>query len=438
MTTRQEAEKYLEKFIPKSIEQKFPADHGLKRASYLLELLDNPQEKFRTVHVAGTSGKGTTALTISLLLISHGKNTGLHLSPHLEDVRERMMLNNSFISDEKFLTYLGPVLNAAEKCTKNFDAPSYFEVLTSLAFYVFAGEKVDIAVVETGMGGTFDATNTIKRQDKVCVITRIGKDHTNILGKTLKEIASQKAGIIQERNRAIVLSASATKSVFLKRACEKKADITFLTKDNVQNIQPQSTGSTFDFRTKNISLKELSLSLLGRHQVENASLALLTTEEILKLEEKKVRKALNNIRFKGRMDVLKKNNKTIIIDGAHNEQKMKALVGAIKEAYPKQKFTTIVAVKRGKDLTVLLRLLHDITDTLITTSYFKDNQDLLHIAHDSSFVAQIAKREGFKKVLITSSPTEAIKIAMMKKKNNYVLTTGSLYYLQDIYKYLEE
>ena len=432
--TRQEAEKYLEKYIPSTVKLHFPARLGLTRAEKLLSLLKNPQEQYQTIHIAGTSGKGTTAFLTSQLLTHSNKRVGLHLSPHLEDIRERMIINGQLISDQKFLAYLEPVLKAAEECEQQLSKPSYFEVLTALAMFVFAKEKVDIAVIETGMGGTYDATNTVKREDKIAVITRIGHDHTNILGNTLEKISSHKAGIIQHGNTVFALKSPYTDKVFQRRADEKNANLTLLDKKNIKNIRTSTTGTTLDFNFHNHSFKDIEVSLLGAHQAENLSLALASTLTASKITEEELRTTLKNIHFKGRIDLLKIEDKTIIIDGAHNKQKIKALTQTLKSSFPNQKFTVVLAIKQGKSLNDMLKLLLPLTETLITTTFFKNTHDLIHIAHDANTLTKKARALNFPRIITTNTTEEALTKAL-KQKNKYILTTGSLYYLQDVYNF---
>lgn len=430
INTIRQAEKYLEQFIPSSTKQKFPARLGLKRTERLLDLLNNPQEKTKIIHIAGTSGKGTTAFITSTILIAHGKKTGLHLSPHLEDIRERFLINNKKIDEKIFIKYFKNIIPYVEECTKTFSKPTYFEVLTALAFYIFEKEKVDYAVVETGMGGTFDATNTIKNPGKIAVITRIGHDHTNILGKTLTEIAAQKAGIIQSKNTAIILKQNRTESVFHNRADEQNAKLKIVDTNTVKTTSFTENGTTFKYRNNTFHL-----GLIGKHQVENTLLALSAVEEILTPDPKITKKALKNISFKGRLDIQKKNGASIVIDGAHNVQKTKSLTYALQQAFPGQKFTVILAIKKGKDAKKILKVLKPLTNQLITTTYFKHHQDLIHIAHDAQSLTNMAKKEGFKKITTTNTPEQALK-TFWKSRSNLGLATGSLYYLNEVYKAL--
>ena len=237
-----EAEKYLYSTIPSSYTKKFPGSVGLSRTKKLLESLGNPQEKVNVIHIAGTSGKGSTATMISFILKEKGYKVGLTLSPHVVDIRERVQINNKFLTKEKFTSYLNEIVPFIKKINKQKKGEiTYFEVLQVMAYYIFNKEKVDYAVIETGMGGTYDATNTVSNTDKICVITRIGLDHTNILGTNLTDIAKQKAGIIQKGNEVFALKQTKNiNNVFRKRA--KKVGAKLILVETNKNIKTSLKG----------------------------------------------------------------------------------------------------------------------------------------------------------------------------------------------------
>src|SRR3989344_4068481 len=192
--TYQQAVKYLEKYIPTS-SKKHPGILGIERMRMLVDLLSNPQNSYKTIHVGGTSGKGSTSTLIASIL-SMKLKTGLHTSPHLEKVNERISIDRKDISNKDFVELLNEIKPAVEKMEKeSIGAPSYFEIITAMAFFYFRKEKVDIAVIEVGMGGKFDATNVV--ESEVAVLTNVGLDHTDVLGETVEEIATDKAGIIK-------------------------------------------------------------------------------------------------------------------------------------------------------------------------------------------------------------------------------------------------
>src|SRR5688572_622401 len=196
--TLADAETALRAYIPSApLKDRYTLD----RMQALLAFLGDPQEKLRVVHIAGTSGKTSAAYFVRGLLQASGARTGLTISPHMVSLAERVQIAGAPVSDAAFVQYIHDFLPLVEKSGLQ---PSYFEIIIALAFWVFAHEDVDFAVIETGLGGLLDATNTVRRADKVCVITDIGLDHTDILGETIPEIAAQKAGIIQPGNIVVV------------------------------------------------------------------------------------------------------------------------------------------------------------------------------------------------------------------------------------------
>jgi len=296
--TFQQAENYLNQYIGKGFKYIFQGEAGLERVKKFYKLLGNPQEKIKIIHVAGTSGKSSTCYLISSLLASQGFKVALTLSPHLVDVCERVQINNKKISKKEFVFYLNKIIPF-------INGPlSYFEIMVGLAFYVFADKKVDYAVIETGLGGLYDSTNVISRSDKLSVITKIGLDHTNVLGKTIDKIAFQKAMIINKNSQAISIYQNPKVEKIIREVVEKKqAKIIFANKNNYK------------------------LNLIGDYQKENASLALaavsyLSQRDGFKLNNEKIKKIFDTANFPGRFDVKKIENKTIIFDGAHNPQKM--------------------------------------------------------------------------------------------------------------------
>ena len=200
ITIYQQAVKYLESFIGKvryRIDPEFLKRHDpLERMRVLLSLLGSPQDKFSSVLVGGTSGKGSTTYLISHILVSSGYKTGLTISPHLQKINERLQINGKSISNEKFTEIVGSIVDTIELMKgMSVGAPSYFEILIAMAFLYFAQNQVDIAVVEVGMGGEYDATNTL--YPLVAVLTNVSLDHTNVLGGTVQKIAKTKTGIIK-------------------------------------------------------------------------------------------------------------------------------------------------------------------------------------------------------------------------------------------------
>jgi dihydrofolate synthase/folylpolyglutamate synthase len=318
MTTIKQAENYLFSFLPKEVQYKFPGDFGLKRTKYLLSLLDSPQEKIKVVHIAGTSGKGSTAFYLSKLLHSHGKKVGLHLSPHLVDIRERFQINNNLISEQTFCEYLNELQPALQKIEhSSFGKPTYFEVTVALAYYTFWKEQVDYAVIETGLGGLYDGTNVVDNPSKVAVITRIGHDHMEVLGKTLAKIAFQKAGIIHPGNAVITIKQHKNAlSVIQKRA--KAMQSKLIIAHHLSGVQLQTTAL--------YQLENASLSF--------ATLAFLSKRDGFAISKENVRTVLEKSQFSGRMETITYKKRKVVLDGAHNPQKMSAFLKSLKKQFP--------------------------------------------------------------------------------------------------------
>ena len=434
----EEALKYLEGFIGKVV-FKVPAKQDLKsydpleRMRIVLSLLGNPQDKFKSVLVGGTSGKGSTAYLISHILTTAGYKTGLTLSPHLQKVNERLQINNQPISDEKFVKLLkSSILPSIRQMFKmEIGEPSYFEILIGMAFKYFEEEKVDIAIVEVGMGGEFDATNTLN--PLIAVLTNVGLDHTNVLGNTVEKIAKTKAGIIKNEDlrfklkeynhqsliinrKPSVVVAGVTQQSVIKivedRCRVVGAKLNLLWRDFGYKIKKETTyGINFDFISHEETLEDLRLSLVGQYQAENASLSIRAVLELRKLgftiSDNAIRKALSTAFFAGRFEIIPvvgsqssvvsnksvgrqsigpktdelktgkpksenrkpKTDNRIILDGAHNPTKMKEFLKNLKKLFPKERKIFIVGFKFDKDIKKMLKQIIKVADEIIVTEF---------------------------------------------------------------------
>jgi len=356
---------WLESFIPQVYSKE---NLGLERIEYLLKLLGNPQEKFKSIHIAGTSGKGSTAYyTARLLKESKSKRVkvGLHLSPHLVDIRERMQIfkDEGLMPMDKFVNLFNQVAQVVEKIKKEKSGltPSYFEILVAASFLYFAKEKVDWAVVEVGLGGRLDATNVLR--PKVCVITNVGLDHTDILGRSIEKIAFEKAGIIKKQVPVITAAQGKALKVIEKVAKDKKAP---LIKIDVQRPEKSLNLDIFSNITKPIDI----LRYLPKNLVlENVLLAITTISTLgFKLDSIFIKKAFT-AGFAGRFEEI---DKGVILDGAHNPQKIRFLIKMIKKQLTtnnlqmtnkksnvsgQMSIVLIIAFKKGKEWKKMLDLL---------------------------------------------------------------------------------
>ncbi|MDO8497561.1 MAG: Mur ligase family protein [bacterium] len=436
-----EAIDYLYSYIPHGLKYKFPGDLGLRRTKYLLILLGEPQNKLRVIHVAGTSGKGSTCHLIYNILQSQGFKVGFHVSPHLNDLRERFQINNTLIPIEEFCQYLNEVIPFVEKMKDTeFGLPTYFEMIVAFAYYVFYKKRVEYVVMETGLGGLYDATNVVDREDKIAVITRIGHDHTEILGKTLDKIAFQKAGIIYSRNTVITIQQSPkVLKVIQTEANKKQAKFYIIRPKNISHTtlipQPQ-----FDFHFFDYTLSGIKLGLLGSFQIENASLALgvillLSRKDNFTVDVDRLKHSLRTSLFPGRMQIVKSKGQTIVIDGAHNPQKMKMFIQNLKIYFPDQKYTFLIAFKRGKDYKPMLKYILPEAKKIIITSFFNESQGLRILAEDPLVIAKILEKLHFKNYIIIPDTFSALE-ELYKDTSPIKVITGSLYLIGEVYSKL--
>ena len=445
-------------YIPKNNTQKYSADWGLGRTKKLLELAGNPQEKLKVIHIAGTSGKGSTAFLTSRILTSQGFKVGLNVSPFLVDFREAFEVDGSFLQAQKVIDYFVEFKGFVDALETTLDElgqvwgrPTYFEILSSFAYFVFAQEKVDYAVVEVGLGGLFDCSNTVSRCDKICVINKIGFDHVEILGGTIEEIAFQKAGIIQPTNQVITIDQDYPEAlqVIKNEAKLKQSNLSIIESQNILNYSQNGLLQNFDFKFEDFFVKDIQLGLMGNFQVLNCSLALavlykLSIRDIFEIDQAKLKKTLLDSRFKGRMELLefkyKNSTHNLLFDGAHNEQKMQALISNLKQIYPEKKFDFLVAFSSTKDLLKMLEQITALANS-ITVSQFSlvKTQAISKQSYSTVEVEQGLKELNFNNYSLEENIQAALQSALENQKSDQILViTGSLYFLSFIYKELEK
>jgi dihydrofolate synthase / folylpolyglutamate synthase len=322
---------------------------GLHRTLAMMEVLGNPHAQYPSIHIAGTNGKGSVAAMSESILREAGFVTGLYTSPHLVRVEERIRINGVQISPQSFSTLATRVRNAEERLIekKAMDRPlTTFEFLTCCAFLQFARQKVDIAIIEVGLGGKLDATNII--EPLVSVITGIALDHQNYLGRTIGKIAAEKAGIIKSGIPVISGCCDpAAQSVIRKRANAAKTALYEIDEDfTIQNISERGGLHQFDLRTPNRLYKNLKLSLAGEHQTRNAALAVLAIEslELFLVKENDIRRGLANTRWAGRLDEYRSVRRTLL-DGAHNPEAAQLLRKYLQRRKPAEIHMVFGAVR---------------------------------------------------------------------------------------------
>jgi dihydrofolate synthase/folylpolyglutamate synthase len=316
--------------------------YDLRNMETLMERLGNPHESFRSALVTGTNGKGSVAAFLAAMQ----PNAGLYTSPHLVRVNERIRIGTSEISDDDLNALHAEVKRAADKKGLLYP-PSYFEMMTAIAFLYFRG-RTDFAVLEVGMGGRLDATNVV-HQD-VSVITNVGLDHQEFLGSTLEEIAAEKAGIIKSKE-PVVVGPDVENDVIRERAGEKL----FMTRPIQKAARPLGNGLySIDVVTPIRQYRNLRPKLAGRHQIDNAVIA-IRAAECLKWRHDHIERGINNAVWPGRLERIE-GNPSYLLDGAHNEPATRALAGFLQEHYPKG-VVMVFACMADKNFETMLHLL---------------------------------------------------------------------------------
>jgi len=346
----------------------------LDRMAALLKKLGDPQTQFRSVHVAGTKGKGSTCAILETTLRSCGYTVGLYSSPHLTDVRERIQINGQMIPHPAFTAALQLVSDAAGKLPARLGSITYFEALTAMAFVRFAEQAVDLAVIETGLGGRLDATNLITPE--VSVITAVGLDHTQILGDTPEKIAVEKAGIIKENVPAITLSQQGeVNAVLAAAAAEKNTEVRVLGSDIDFSYRFESSAklgphTCVCLTTPRIAFEHVSVPLPGEHQALNCGLAMAALDQLrergFELDETTMIESLEGVVLPGRMEHIAVSPR-VLIDGAHNPDSLRALMRSIGAHVPYDSMVVLFGCAEDKDIDGLLRELSLGADKIIFT-----------------------------------------------------------------------
>jgi dihydrofolate synthase/folylpolyglutamate synthase len=403
-------------FIP-SVAQVTGRDITLTRMWPMMAIIGNPQKKLKIIHLAGTSGKTSTAYFLAALLRTTGKKVGLHVSPHIDKLTERFQFNGLPISDELFCEELGIFLDIIHE---HHLKPTYFELHIAFAYWFFVRQEVDYAVIETGMGGLHDGTNVAKNPDKICVITDIGIDHTKYLGTTLKQIAFQKAGIIHPHNLVYMYTqAPEIMKVVTAKCTETSALLTTTTEQD----QKQECSDLLDETMPLYQQRNWMLAyFVFRHLQARGNFSMPAIHKITKTQ---------HLQVPARMDIKQlSSGQTLVMDGAHNEQKMKAFVRSFQATFPGKKAALLLSLKQEKDYKMVVDVLLPITNEIIVST-FETSQELPVVSMDPKQLADYCRQQGVEKVTVQSDHHRAYQ-SLLSSNQDILVITGSFYLLYQI------
>lgn len=410
----------IQEWLKKS--ESIPRKHGLYRMEAILEALGNPERELKSIHIAGTNGKGSTAAMVTAFAKAHGLRVGTFTSPHMDSIRERIQLDGVPLGEEPFWQAASVIKEVESRLLEEWGAFNYFEILTAMMFFVFQQEAVDLAIIEVGIGGLLDNTNV--GHPLVSVITTIGLDHQDLLGSTLEEITAQKAGIIKS-GQQVVVGPVTRKCLDVIRgiASEKGATVQAFGEDF------SLVEDSYQDAELTISLEQLALK--GAFQKENATVAIRAFRSWMEATGRSVQPecieaALRVVSWPGRMEVLQA-TPLVIIDGAHNLPAIERLVQNMTARVDKKQTLLFSALTRKDSQQMLLRLQEALPDVNIILTSFHPSRGLSIARSDVEAYLdsrKISYEESFEDVID--------RFASSTDDKSELWVTGSLYFIAEV------
>lgn len=408
---------------------------GLENIEKLLAALGNPDRKFLKVQVAGTNGKGSTCAFLDAMCVAAGVETGLTTSPHLISITERIKIGGAEIGETDFARHAEIVRETSEKLVRTGEfenVPTFFEQMTAIALNYFAEQKIELAILETGLGGRFDAMTAARAE--IVAVTPIDFDHQEILGDTLAKIAAEKAAIIRPNTRVVLAQQPFDAKNVLRAVCAELGVVPKQIGKAAEILGTDADGKlVVNLSTDVRKYERVHLNLLGKHQIVNAATAVLLAEMLcetgFQISAENIREGLQTAVHKGRLEFFK----GILFDGAHNVGGARALKDYLDE-FVEKSVTMIFGAMRDKDLREIGEVLFPRAEFLIFTE--PDNERAMKTADLMKFVPENFDRQ---KVFQTKNVGEALRIAAeISTDENLICVTGSLYLVGEAQRLLTE
>ncbi|WP_141603891.1 bifunctional folylpolyglutamate synthase/dihydrofolate synthase [Terrilactibacillus laevilacticus] len=413
--------------------------HGIKpgteRMKWVLEKLDHPERKMKTIHVGGTNGKGSTVSFLRHIYQAAGYKVGTFISPYITCFNERLMINGDYISDEDLIKATDIIYPYVQELDQSdLGAPTEFEVVTMISFVYFGILKpCDLVIYEVGLGGRLDSTNVI--HPLVSVITNVGMDHMAQLGHTITEIAYEKAGIIKE-GVAVVTSAEDEEAiqVIQDKAFEQKADLFLIGREfRTDKISHSYLEEILTFYSNLGDYRNIRIRMRGEHQIKNASLALmvvtyLNSKHHFYVNEENLRQGMLNTSWPGRFEMISE-NPLILIDGAHNIQGTEALVKALKRYYSHYRIHTIYSALKDKQYRDMIHDIESVSESIIFTTFDYPRAETAERLYQCS---------SHPVKCINNDWKASIQESVQKiEKGSVLLITGSLYFISQVRQFMK-
>ena len=404
-------------------------DFTVENVAFLLEKLNNPQDRIKTIHISGTNGKGSLVFYLENALFFNNYKVGTFTSPYMTDINDSIEINGQKISNEDYenvLAKIYPIVLEMDKINKYVTG---FEIQVAAAFLYFYEKKVDVAIIEVGMGGRFDATNVMK-SPLLSAFTSISLDHANLLGKTLKEIAWNKGGIIKKSRPTFLYPQKDEVYKELKEIADgNNSEIYKFDFSEINIINEDINGNEFSFR----EYKNVRTSLIGRHQAYNASLALSILsylKNFFVLDDEKIRQGIYKTTNPARLEIIS-DKPLILMDGSHNEESINSLISNL-DKFNYEKLILGFSILRDKEREKIIKKLAKYADTVVLTEIDSDRKS------DINDLCNIFKSYTDKKIYMETDIEKAVnKTLELSSKKDLILWCGSLYLMKDIRHFLK-